>query len=241
MAALGGALIGLFLLYFLFMFVAQFLIGQLLIFFGALYLGYFVYNLCLDFEKPKRIYKIITILISGLLVLAYVAALNSESYCDGYYIGKVFKSGYGPEQNGATVTIENYSNICGYPGFSHACRQFEECRRGTVVLKPLQLFVFGLLCASIGSVLGLIKIGKIDSPKVTESQNLAGAADGTKIELNESSKQLKDHWRENKDKFENSTLSYISKNTGYSERAIKTFITKNKLYCTDYGVKKPNQ
>ena len=109
MAGFGGLLVGLFLLYFVFMFVAQFLIGQLLIFLGSIYIGYLAYKLCLELEEPKRIYKIIGLLVSGAILVAYVGSLNSESSCDGFYIGKVFKSGYGPEQNGTTITNENYS------------------------------------------------------------------------------------------------------------------------------------
>lgn len=241
MAAFGGLLVGLFLLYFVFMLVAQFLIGQLLIFLGAIYIGYLAYKLCLDLEEPKRIHKIIALLVFGVILVAYVGALNSDSSCDGFYIGKVFKSGYGPEQNGTTITSDNYSSVCGYPGFRHACRQFEECKRGMVVLKPLQLFLFGLLCAALGSVLGLVKVSKFEIKNNAEPKEPIEIADGNKVIVDVSSKNLQDYWKESKDTFETSKVSHISKMTGRSERAIKVFITRNKLFCADYGVREPNQ
>lgn len=240
MAGFGGLLVGLFLLYFVFMLVAQFLIGQLLIFLGAIYIGYLAYKLCLDLEKPKRLYKFIALLVSGVILVSYLGVLNSESSCDGFYIGKVFKSGYGSEQNGTTITSENYSGVCGYPGFGHACRQFEECKRGMVVLKPLQLFLFGLLCTALGSLLGLVKVSKFEVKNNLESKEPIKTVDRNKVLLNASSKHLQDYWKESKDTFETSTVSHISKMTGRSERTIKSFITRNKLFCADYGVREPN-
>jgi hypothetical protein len=110
-----------------------------------------------------------------------------------------------------------------------------------VALKPLQLFLFGLLCTAIGGLLGLIKLRKVDVKHNTESKELIKTVGEGEVIMNASSKQLRDHWKENKDKFETSSVSNIAKMTGRSERAVKTFITRNKLFCADYGDSEPTQ
>jgi len=227
MAGLGGLLLALFILYFVFMLVAQFLIGQLVLFLGSFYIAYVVYKLCVDVDDIKKIYFYVIFSLCCLFLFAYVNSLFSDTSCDGYYIGRVFKPSYGPEQNGITISNENFSNVCGFPGFRHACSQYSECKSGFVVFKPFQLFLLILLCASLGASLGfLININLNLEGKVLSSQAVEGF-----VEL----KNLSEYYKINEDFFKNLTVQEIAVQTGRTERYVKSFITRNKLKCQNYG------
>jgi len=152
---LGHSLLALFFAYFLFMIVAQFLVGQLALVAGGVYLGIQTSRNSSDFTSPGWRSFLVASSVGALLGVALVAAVGSGTACDSYYIGKVFGSGYGPEQNGAMVTAENHSNVCSFPGFRHACSQFDECRKGVAFFRPLPIFLFCLLCVAIGAAIGL--------------------------------------------------------------------------------------
>lgn len=235
MGELGGALLVLFLFYFVFMLVAQFIIGQILIVIGSIALAFLAHSICKE-VAAKNFFKFITcLLISVLLGIGYYNSLFSETSCDNYYMGKLSNSGYGPEQNGVSISYDNYSKICNFPGFRHACSQYDECRSGLTALKPLPLFLFGLLCASLGSALGLLPTGKLNIAKGEKESKYK--AQSTNIQNSNKQITLQKFQEENPTLFEESTVEEISRLTGRTERAIKTFITKNKLYCINYGSK----
>jgi len=236
MGELGGALLVLFLFYFVFMLVAQFIIGQLLIVIGSIALAFLARSICKE-VAAKNLFKFFTcLLISVLLGIGYYNSLFSETSCDNYYMGKLSNSGYGPEQNGVSISNDNYSKICHFPGFRYACSQYDECRSGLTALKPLPLFLFGLLCASLGSALGLLPNGKFSTTKADKESKYK--TESTNLQDSKTSITLQKFQKENPTLFEESTVEEIAKLTGRTERAIKAFITKNKLYCINYGSKK---
>ena len=98
------------------------------------------------------------IIFTSMLAFFYYRSTLSDSACDSYYIGKVFESEYETKQSGTTITKENYPGVCYFPGFKQACKQYEECRRISPTFQPLALFLFGLLCSSLGAVVGLLKL-----------------------------------------------------------------------------------
>jgi hypothetical protein len=152
---IGAALLLIFVMYFVYMVVAQFVIGQLALIFGAIYCGVQIKRTVTDFLGRSYRNFFIALIVTLLLFVALIAAVGRDTACDGYYIGKVFGSGYGPQQNGTTVSADNYSQVCHFPGFRYACSQFDECRSGVPFLRPLPIFIFGLLCAGIGVVFGI--------------------------------------------------------------------------------------
>lgn len=235
MGELGGALLVLFLFYFVFMLVAQFIIGQILIVIGSIALAFLAHSICKE-VAAKNFFKFITcLLISVLLGIGYYNSLFSETSCDNYYMGKLSNSGYGPEQNGVSISYENYSKICNFPGFRHACRQYDECRSGLTALKPLPLFLFGLLCASVGSALGLLPLGKLITSKGEEDSK--HKRESTYLQNSKTLITLRKFQEENPTLFKESTVEEIAKLTGRTERSIKTFITREKIYCINYGSK----
>jgi hypothetical protein len=237
MGELGGAALILFLFYFVFMFVAQFIIGQILIVIGSIALAFLAYSVCKE-VKAKTLFKFLTcLLITVLLGIGYYNSLFSETSCDNYYMGKFTRPRYGPEQNGVSISQDNYSKICNFEfqGFRHACSQYDECRSGLTALKPLPLFLFGLLCASLGWALGLFPIGKFNETKGEDESNYK--AQSTNIQNSNKQITLQTFQEENPILFKESTVEEISRLTGRTERSIKTFITRKKLYCVNYGSK----
>jgi hypothetical protein len=237
MGELGGAVLILFLFYFVFMLVAQFIIGQILIVIGSIALAFLAHSICLE-VAVKNLFKFFTcLLISGFLGICYYNSLFSETSCDNYYMGKLSNSKYGPEQNGVSISHDNYSKICNFEfqGFRHACSQYDECRSGLTALKPLPLFLFGLLCASLGSALGLLPNGKFSTTKADEESKYK--AQSTNIQNSNKQITLKKFHEENPTLFKESTVEEIAKLTGRTERSIKTFITREKIYCINYGSK----
>jgi hypothetical protein len=235
MGELGGALLVLFLFYFVFMLVAQFIIGQILIVIGSIALALLAHSICKE-VAAKNLFKFFTcLLISVLLGIGYYNSLFSETSCDNYYMGKLNNSGYGPEQNGVSISHDNYSKICNFPGFRHACSQYDECRSGLTALKPLPLFLFGLLCASLGSALGLFPSGKLSETKGEDASSYK--PNPANIKISSTSITLQKFQQDNPTVFQNSTVEEIAKLTGRTDRSVKNFITKKKIYCVNYGSK----
>jgi len=240
MGELGGLLIVLFLFYFVFMLVAQFIIGQILIIIGSFSLAYLAYSICSE-VATRNFYRFVTcLLISVLLGIGYYNSLFSETLCDNWYMGKLSNSRYGPEQNGVSISHDNYSKICNFEfvGFRYACSQYEECRSGLTALKPLPLFLFGLLCASLGSALGLIPIGKLNITKGEEESRYKSGS--INLQNPKTLITLQKFQEENPTLFEESTVEEIAKITGRTEKSVKSFITRKKLYCINYGSRNSN-
>lgn len=237
MGGIGAGLISLFVFYLIFALTAQFVIGQIAILIGSIALGVLIYRLCSEMEGENRTYLYGSIILSVLLGLLYYNAVLSETACDNYYIGKVFNSGYGAQQNGASITKENYSEVCHFSGLSYACSQYMECKSGLTALKPLALFFFGLLCSSIGCTLGMLKaVSKIKPNKSNAISNPINTSSASNLTI--PALGLYDFQQENKEIFKQSTVEEIAKLTGRTERSIKAFITRHNLSCANYDSKK---
>lgn len=230
-------LTAIFVSYFIFTLVAQFLVGQLAIAAGSLMLGVLAYQIAV--EAKDKIYRglIISFGLMLLLLVSYYFAFTSKTACDGYYIGKVFEKSGELIQSGAEISASNYSDVCYSPGFRHACNQYNECNQKFAALRALPLFLSGLLCILVGAITGLLRaswkqlpvsVQSLDSkltttettPKVATDFNLSTFANNYPLE------------------FEKSTLAQLASLSGKSERSIKSFITKNNLRCVDYQSRK---
>jgi hypothetical protein len=155
----GAILLILFVFYATFMVVAQFILGKALIVISCIALGYYAFKMASELEKKTKVHLIGAAISSCIFGFSFFGAALSETACDDFYIGKVFGSGYGPIQSGATITHKNYSKVCSeFVGFAYACRQYEECKAGSSALKPGALFLFGLFCTSLGALIGVFEV-----------------------------------------------------------------------------------
>jgi len=238
---MGGILSTAFVLlifYFIFNLIAQFLPGQLILVAGSIAFGVGARNVCLDFkERPNRKFLLAAIAAAPILLICYYFAITSKAACDGYYLGKIFGGSGGVTQSGADISFENYSSVCHWPGFRYACKQYDECRQGIAALRALPLFLFGLICISIGSVIGLLQVARKPLQAIRHKEEF-------RSELTQAPKisqvqfDLLSYANENPEKFLNSTVKELSLLSTKSERSIKSFITKNRLRCADYESKR---